>query len=324
MPEKLFHDSGFTIVELMVAIALTAVVGVAVVASSVSMKKSGSMVRQVSNMQQNLRGSIYILNRDIRMVGFDPMETGNFGITDIGPWSVPAGAADPVAAGGFNPSIDTPSLTFTGDDNHDLNLDATDGNGNLDAQETIAYRLYDDNSDGVWDLARDVGVPGTAGFTRQLVAEGIEHIGFAYAIDDNRDDRLDTITNPGSNIIWAADSDWDGVLDTNLDTNNDGRVTEADDTDGDQRITQADGAFGNLAALVPDIFPVPLNRIRAVRIWLLARTPYEVDDYSNSRRYYVVGDQIWPQPTAATPFPGGFNDGIRRRLLVKTIQFRNI
>jgi type IV pilus assembly protein PilW len=326
MSKHMFRNSGFTLVELMVAIALTTIVGVAVVATSISQRKHSSMARQVSTMQENLRGSFYIMERDIRMAGYDPTESGNFGITDIRPWTITSDTVNPNVAGGFNPANSGPSLTFSGDDNQDNVADPTDGDGALQAQETISYRLFDDTNDGLWDLARDVGTP-AAGIQRQLVAQGIEHMGIAYAIDNDEDGDLDTTPSPapgvGGNIIWAADSNWDGVLDTNLDTNDDGRITPADDTDGDLRITAADGVSGNLAAVAPGGFPVQNNRIRAVRIWLLARTPHQVDDYQNIRRYYVVGDQIWPQNTAQTPFPQGFNDQIRRRLLVKTIECRN-
>jgi type IV pilus assembly protein PilW len=321
MSKKLFHNSGFTLVELMVAIALTTIVGTAVVSTSILERKSSSMARQVGNMQENLRGSFYILERDIRMAGYDPTESGNFGITDIRPYSVVNETGIPVPVLGFAPTVNTPSLTMAGDDNQDTVVDPTDGDGNLNVQETISYRLFDDNNDRLWDLARDVSAAG-GGVTRQLVAQGIEHMGLAYAIDSDLNGRLDT--TPAGNIIWAADSDWDGILDTNLDTNDDGAVTTADDSDGNRRITQADGAVGNLAAIVPGTFPVQNDRIRAVRIWLLARTPHEVDDYRNTRRYYVVGDQIWPQNTPQTPFPLGFNDHIRRRLLVKTIECRNL
>ena len=322
--KKLFHNGGYSLIELMIAIALTAIVGIAVVSNYFIQKKSFSATRQVDKMQENLRGSMYIIERDVRMAGYDPNQTGNFGITDIRPWTVTSDAVVPAAAGGFNPAGSNPALTLIADDNRDQIADLTDDDGNPDPLEIISYRLYDDNNDGRWDLARDVATPGDAAWSRQLVAEGIEHIGFAYAIDNDDNGELDL--TPGGNIIWAADSDWDGVLDTNLDTDDDGRITTADDTNSDQRITSADGIAGNLAAAVPlgSPFPVQLNRIRAVRIWILARTPYKVDDYLNSRRYYVVGDQIWPQPSAQTPFPTGFNDGIRRRLLIKTIECRNL
>jgi type IV pilus assembly protein PilW len=322
MSKKLFHNNGFTIIELMVAMVLTTVVGVAVVTSTISQKKNFTMNRQVGNMQQNLGGSIYVMEQDIRMAGYDPKETGLFGITSIQPWVVTSDTADPVPSVGFLPFTTGPSLMLSGDDNRDSVADPTDDNGVLDPLENIAYRLYDNDGDGLWDLARDVGTPGVAGFTRQLVAEGVEHVGLAYAIDNDNDGSLDT--TPNGNIIWAADSNWDGVLDTNLDTNDDGRITVDDDSNSDQRITLTDGAAGNLATVAPGSFPVKLDKIRAVRIWLLARTPVKGDDYLNSKRYYVVGDQIWPQRTAQTPFPLGYQDGIRRHVLVRTIDCRNL
>jgi len=245
----------------------------------------------VAQMQQQLRGALYIMEQDIRIAGYDPEGSGLFGVTDVRRYSL--------TNVGTTPAVDQnglPALTVAFDWNPD---DATfDSNGLLD-EPTPAYRLFDETGDGILELARDF--PGD----RQLLAENVEAMGFAYAYDADGDGAVERV---GNNIIWAVDSDNDNFLDTNLDANNDGVIDLADDTDGDFRVTSVDGA---------GVGPVPVSSIRMVRIWLLVRANRPSQDFNNNGASFLVGDQIVPAQAA------GFTDNIRRRLLVKTLECRN-
>ncbi|MBW2089697.1 MAG: hypothetical protein JRI37_12075 [Deltaproteobacteria bacterium] len=99
-------------------------------------------------MQQNLRAAMYYMQREIRMAGCDPLNTGNFGIT--------AANAD--------------SITFTEDIN-----DGTVGNppdGTLQAGENITYSR---NNNG--NLVRSVGGGGN-----QLVAQNIDALSMPWIL----------------------------------------------------------------------------------------------------------------------------------------------
>jgi type IV pilus assembly protein PilW len=185
--------------------------------------------------------------------------------------------------------------------------------GNLDANDAfISYRLFDETNDGVFDLARDTAPGDGSGMVtpREILAENIHAIGFAFAIDDDGDGNLDR--GAGNNIIWAVDSDNDNLLDTNLDANGDGALTTADDTDGSFRIDSADHTpAGAIAG------PIPLTSIRSIRVWLLARAHKETEGFIN-KDVYQVGDQIL---SAAN---GDFKDNLKCRLLVRTIECRNL
>ena len=114
------------------------------------------------------------------------------------------------------------------------------------------------------------------------------------------------IQDAGENVIWAIDTDGDNDLDTSLDDNNDG-VIDQNDTIGGTSLT----ALG----LTDDI---PVDQIRAMRIWLLARTkgPLLSQRGDLNRSYYIPG---------RTPFPLLiFNDNRARRLLTATVQCRNL
>jgi type IV pilus assembly protein PilW len=152
---------------------------------------------------------------------------------------------------------------------------------------------------GSFNLGRD------SGGGPVLLADGIEAIGFAFAFDDDQDgvidfndDDADGVLDapPGGNegIYWAVDKDKNNRLDTNIDTNKDGRI---DLNDGE--------------ALLPS--EIDADRIRAVKIFLLARTKGPDRDYIDNNTY-VVGFRRIINP----------GDNFRRQLMAMTVRCRNL
>ncbi|MBT8340568.1 MAG: prepilin-type N-terminal cleavage/methylation domain-containing protein [Desulfatitalea sp.] len=299
------NTGGFTLIELLIAMLVSGIVCIAVVFNYASQQRAATSVRQVAQMQQQLRGAFRIMEMDIRAAGYDPGSARLFGITNVQRWDITdENTAYAVDANG------SPAMRIAYD--WDPANAAVTGDGLLN-EPSPAYRLFDDNNDGILDLVRDDDFLWAAGvgMNRQLVAEGIDAIGLAYAYDNNNDGDLDRLPpGVGGNIIWAVDSNNDNRLDTNLDANGDGIIDLTDDTDADFRITPADG--GVLPA------PVPLNRIRMVRIWLLARATNADNRFINNGQSFLVGDQVVPAVA------GGFTDNVRRRLMVRTIECRNM
>jgi type IV pilus assembly protein PilW len=142
------------------------------------------------------------------------------------------------------------------------------------------------------------------GAGRYPLAENIQAIGFAYAIDRDGDGNCDSQTG-SENLIWAVDSDNDNLLDANIDTNGDGVIDENDDANGDHRIDTADGC-----ALNPQ---VSLKCVKAVRVWVLAVTSGRLLGGCDNRSH-VVGDRI------LTPS----DDGRMRLVLQSRVQCRNL
>ncbi|MFC1863124.1 prepilin-type N-terminal cleavage/methylation domain-containing protein [Thermodesulfobacteriota bacterium] len=66
-------DKGFTLVELLIAMVITVIVMSAVYSVYYSQQKSYRTQQQVAMMQQNLRGAMIMLTKDIRMAGYDPI-----------------------------------------------------------------------------------------------------------------------------------------------------------------------------------------------------------------------------------------------------------
>ncbi len=78
-------ESGFTLVELMIAMVAGALVLGAVMTSFLSQHRNYLAQDDVVEMQQNGRVAMDMLTRDIRMAGFDPTEDANATITDAQP-----------------------------------------------------------------------------------------------------------------------------------------------------------------------------------------------------------------------------------------------
>ncbi len=278
------NKKGFTLVELLIAMAITGIVAGAIFTAFQSQQKSYLIQDQVTEMQQNLRAAMDIMVRDIRMAGYS-QGTPGFGITDIRPMD----------------KTYTMDVTITGNGAFEFTADFDD-NGTLSGDETISYSIYDfpvlTGGNGINDLGRN------SGGGRQLVAENVEALGFAYAFDADGDGILDTYNVGGNDqVIWAVDSDGDNDLDLNLDINSDGDIDEND----------GPGAGGNgLIVGAPDIADVAPQDIRAVRIWMLAKTGHGDKSFLNTKTYTVGIKVITP------------NNNLRMRLLATTVKCRNM
>ena len=271
------NSGGYTIVEFMIAMAIAAILVTAIFQVSGFRQKSHSKQQLGVEMQQNLRAAISLIKREIRMAGYDP--AANDGVDSDGDSAIDN---DEESAGTGFQTAGRSMIQFTFDNN---------GNGDIndDYDERVSYGFankYDGDDDGIADagaapLGRDDGDGNLAG-----VAENIQAVGFAYAFDNDHDGNLDTDDGTlDGNIIWAYDSD---------------------PSDGNSQLTFNLDTDSALAV------PVPLSEIRAVRIWILARTRAPVRGHFDSRTY-TVGDRIISSA-----------DNYQRRLIKTTVYCRNM
>lgn len=141
-------QAGFTLVELMLAVTICAVVMGSVFSTYLAQQKSHRINKQLADLQQNLRAAVYFIEREVRMAGCDPTGRAGAGI-------LTAGAS---------------LLRFTSD---------IDGNGTIEPREDITYSLYDSGADGDMDIGRSV-----RGGVRQPLALNIDVMDFRY-LDEN-------------------------------------------------------------------------------------------------------------------------------------------
>jgi type IV pilus assembly protein PilW len=247
---------GFTLVELLVALVISGIVMGGTYLVYRSQQRSYRVQEDIAATQQNLRAAMDVMEREIRMAGYDPQRTGGFSIEDIRSKDL----SDNPDANGY------PSLKFT----IDVNGDGLPGG----PRESVYFCIYDSGGDGDTDL----GLRWEGG-TRQMLGENIDALGFAYAYDNNDDGRLDT--DPAfpaqGEVIWAVDSDNDNYLDRNIDTDHNGVIDINDDPAG-------------IA-----ISPIHRSKIRGVKIWMLARTDRQDRGYRDTNTYVVSNQRITPQ-----------------------------
>lgn len=315
MPPSTRNNKGFTLVELMVAAAVSGMVIVSIWTVYRLQKRTMEAQEVVTDIQQNNRAALLLVPRDIRRAGYDPTASGRFGITVAGFQSV-----DLNNDGALDPLWETNSIiTLNADNDGDDTVDPTDENGALDANEPITFSLYQFGADVANsganatppDLGRTAGLGG-----QQLLAQNIEKMELAYAYDANSDGQLDTYTTTAAGtlpagsqqVIWAIDTNNDGTLETMLDTNGDGDITR---TDGPT--ASATGVVNERIAGLAIGSPGTLADIRAVRIWFLAaEDAYEQGEHRDQFTYAVGRTIVTPQ------------DNRRRRLVETVVACKNM
>jgi type IV pilus assembly protein PilW len=78
---EMTNKRGYTIVDLLVAIAISGIFMGAIYSAYTSQQKSTLAQEQVSSMQRNLRSAMYFMEKEIRMAGCDPTSKAGAGIT---------------------------------------------------------------------------------------------------------------------------------------------------------------------------------------------------------------------------------------------------
>lgn len=303
--------AGFTLIEMMVGMVAGGLVATFILGAYMTSTRHLKEQRDVAVMHMNQRGSIEDIELQLRMVGYDPeadLPRNDFGIKDVRKYDISNELTQPVPL-----ATGSPGLTIIYD-NYDMPGGA---DGVLNANDFyVSYRLFDDNFDGIYELARDIEPGDNSGllFPREILAENIHSIAFAYAVDDDGDQELDTIAG---NIIWAIDTDNDNALDLNLDVNSDGDITMADDDNGDRIIDANDIGPGKIATTYP------VTSIRAVKFWLLASAKRQDQTFKSDKKF-LVGDRIIVPVSMVSNNYLQYLETLRCSRLVRTIECRNL
>jgi type IV pilus assembly protein PilW len=74
-------ESGFTLVELLIALAITGIVLGAAVNTFLAQQRSYALQEQITAMTQGTRAAMEMVTRDVRMAGYNPAGTSFDGIT---------------------------------------------------------------------------------------------------------------------------------------------------------------------------------------------------------------------------------------------------
>ena len=194
---------GFTLVELMVVLILSAIITAAIYGTFPAHQKVSMEQDRVALMQQQLRGAMSLMAKEIRMAGYNPQ-----------------GAASACTPGFV--TIDSSNINFTLDKEQDGDCD--------DNKENITYKLATVN--GKPCIRRK----SSAGGTFQTIAENIEVLNFVY-----RDENGTQTANPADvrsveiTLIARTEDEDPKYQDNNTYYNQQGNVILASPGDGYRR-----------------------------------------------------------------------------------------
>ncbi|WP_300674015.1 PilW family protein [Desulfoluna sp.] len=156
---------GFTLLELLVAVALSMIIITAGYFFYSTEIRTRVTQERVTDMQQNLRAAMVMMGTDLRMAGYDPEGTTDAGFT-----------AASAATATFTSSVEAEANGH--DDDGDGVVDEADEASRPMTLETFSYELKDEDTDGDLDLVRIVGA------NRVAIAENIEALELNYVLDD--------------------------------------------------------------------------------------------------------------------------------------------
>ena len=71
---------GFSLIEIMVAIAIMSILSIAMMKTYTGFTRVYTTQEVAAGAQQDLRAALNIMTQDIRMAGFDPTDSDNFGV----------------------------------------------------------------------------------------------------------------------------------------------------------------------------------------------------------------------------------------------------
>ena len=161
-------SSGFTLVELMVAMAVSSIIMVSIYSAYTRQQKMYATQNAVVEMQQNIRTALLVMGDELRMAGYDPDSSGGAGFT--------IATANTIT---FTQVADDDGID---NDNADGDGDSSTGVDEPGELKTIKYDLYDAYNDGINDIGRQVG---NSPSTKRALAENIENLEFLYLLADN-------------------------------------------------------------------------------------------------------------------------------------------
>jgi len=185
---------GFTAVELLISLAIMSMTLGSVYSLYMSFIRTCTKESVKIKLQQNVRSSLDMMIRDIRLAGLDPEGTGEFGITEVTPQRI----------------------KFTADRDMDGELDTPNADDIIDLSD-LEYMEYEfDNSNGIVRMSL-YKPDGTTKEISDILVENVTGLTFSYfTSNDVTTSNLDDIRTVGIEMTIKKISARDGPVSRTL------------------------------------------------------------------------------------------------------------
>ncbi len=155
-------SQGFTLIELMIAMAISAVLMAAIFSVHNAQQKTYTAQQQVAEMQQNLRAALWIMTGELRMAGYDQSGSAKDSSCNIGATGT---------------SI-APGIASLNAGRIDFSMDLNGDNDCADERENLSY--YVSTVDGIPSIIRIDYSIDTDEDIDNVIAENFDEIRFRY------------------------------------------------------------------------------------------------------------------------------------------------
>lgn len=153
-------EKGFTLIEILVGIAVASIVTTAIYSTFTVQQKIYLAQKQIADIQQSLRTSMYLLEDNIKLACFDSLGTAQPRILEADSGSFM-----------FQADLNENGHFFTTDGSTVTDLTAQSG---TDPNETVGFNLSQTENKGTRSLIRRIWNG------RQVMADSIEALDFVY------------------------------------------------------------------------------------------------------------------------------------------------
>lgn len=178
------NKNGFTLLELLLALAIFMIVVGAIYSTYISQQKSYLVQEQIAGIQQNLRAAMFIMSREIRMAGYtdavqkeDGLGVTAFGDEDGRDNDDANGTDDD---GEINMGV---QLTYYRDEPDGVDNDDNGAVDDEDGKMVVWYSLYG-KSDGVYKIGRQA-VSGEANNNIAAISNNIDQLRLTFLDSGN-------------------------------------------------------------------------------------------------------------------------------------------
>ena len=319
-------DSGFTLVELLIALVLSIVIVGAVYATFNSQQKSFSLTNQKMDMQQQGRAAINLLMRDLRMAGCLVPSSKAIRVVNNNITAASTPASDELTVLYADQTFDGLSVqTTSGSPPTSITVQVQSGGSLASNSDYTNKNIVLITRDESYSVIRKITQASGSGSIRTLTLGNLDSYlsGLTPAFDSSSDNSA-SYTNGNAYVLTIRTYDIQSET-LYINDHNDATSTGTPQPLAEgAEILQFDFDSYDKASNTHTILANPtsgshtIDQIRAVRIYLLMKNITQDPDYTDTIQYNLgTGNNVFTPGSSATLKP------YRRRLLSTLVRLRN-